>query len=105
MAEFAGPRRRRRRLFGLVLLLASIGQVLLGQYVWESSLVGWSYIWYWGSCAVLVVLALMTAVWDMIAIRREAAREKNQLIQKTLAHSDDRNQACAEPDGNGDAKP
>ncbi len=70
------------------MILISIALVLVGQLVLEPYLHGWDYIFYWGACAVFAVLALVTALVDMVAVRREAAREQRRLVQETFGKKD-----------------
>ncbi len=82
----AERRRQRRRLLGLAMILMSIALVLAGRF-WL-----WSYleqrtgvfVLYWGSCAIFTLLALFTALIDMVAVRREAVQAQRRLAQEAL---------------------
>ena len=82
----AERRKRRRRVIGLVMILMSIILVLAGQFALEPYLREnlLRFIVYWGACALFTMAALFIALVDMIAVRREAAREERKLAQQTF---------------------
>ncbi len=83
-AEESERHRHRRRAIGLMMILVSIALVLVGELFLGPRLHGWGYILYWGACAVFTVVALFTALVDMVVVRREAAREERRLLQETF---------------------
>ena len=97
----AERRKRRRRVVGLVMILISIVLVLLGQFALEPYLREslYRFISYWSACALFTIVALFTALVDMVAVRREAAREERRLMEQTFRRKK------AEHDDSEDADP
>ncbi len=70
---------RRSILFGLVLvalLMVFAGSVLLDPWL-EANTLG--FLVYWGICAWLTLTAFLLAIYDLLAVRREAIRERRRL--------------------------
>lgn len=79
------PRLRRQSMFyGLVvaMVLLFAGATFLDgplrQHVWV-------FFWYWFACAWLTLAALLLALYDMLAIRIAARRERRRLERDYLA--------------------
>jgi hypothetical protein len=83
-AETAEGRRKRRRRIGLVLIGASVLMLFLGNFPLEPYLRGTNFILYWSVCFLFALMALFTAVVDMVAVRRDAERERRRLVEETL---------------------
>jgi hypothetical protein len=70
-----------RRRLGIVFVGGSLLLVVLGLTVLATRLSGLVFILYWLACAVLAVLALGTALLDLIIVNARAREER-----KVLAH-------------------
>jgi len=87
--ELAERRRRRRRRVGLVLIVtASVS--LLGLLVFEPYLRTrpGPFGVLLGVCMFSALLALLTALVDMAAVRRDAARERRRLVEEAFARKE-----------------
>jgi hypothetical protein len=58
--------------------------LLLGQTVLEGRLKGFGFLGYWLLCLLLTLLAMMTALRDVSAVRRESRERQRELIQSTI---------------------
>jgi hypothetical protein len=74
----------RRRWFGLLFLLLAGGMLLWGQTWLEAHLQGMVFVAYWLGCFVFTGLAMITALLDARAVRRQAQREQRALAQRAL---------------------
>jgi len=76
------------------MILVSIVLLLLGQLVFDTYLHQhlFEYILYWGASTIFTVLALFTALVDMILVRREAAREERRLVQEAFGKKSHRDE-------------
>jgi len=85
-AELAEHRKRRRRLVGSILIAASVVMLFLGNFVLEEQLSEtiYGFVIFWSVCFLLALMALFTALFDMVAVRRDAARERLRLVQETF---------------------
>lgn len=79
-----------RRWTGGVLLGVAVLMVVLGLTVFESQLKtkAASYILYWMICFAFTVSAATIALLDASAVRRAAVREQRDLIEKTIAETE-----------------
>ncbi len=74
----------RRRWFGLLFLLAAVGMLIAGQTWLGARLEGVGFLLYWLTCLGLTLLALLTALLDARATRREIRAEHQEVIRRTL---------------------
>lgn len=74
----------RRRWFGAVCLLGAIALLLAGQTGLEGRLAGVAFILYWLLCLLLTLLAMVTALLDVAALRRENRDRQRALIESTI---------------------
>ena len=58
--------------------------LVLGQTVLEGRLRGFGFLGYWLLCLVLTLLAMLTALRDVFAVRRESRERQRELIQSTI---------------------
>ena len=73
-----------RRTFGAICLLAAIGMLVLGETALAGKLAPVAFLLYWLGCLAFTVLAIVTALADVRALRRETHDEQRQLIDRTL---------------------
>lgn len=92
----AGIINSRRRWFGLFFLLLSVGLLVWGQTWLSEVLKGWAYIGYWSLCLLVTMLALVLALWDARATRREIRAQQLRILRETFGAEED-----ASPDGDG----
>ena len=74
----------RRRWFGTLCVLGALGMLLLGQTRLEGRLTGLGFVGYWLLCLVLTLLAMLTALVDVFAVRRESRERQRELIESTI---------------------
>lgn len=84
MQDSPNPRDLRRRWFGAFFLAVAAGMVIWGQIVLDPYLKGIWFILYWTACALITVLAIATALLDLIVLRRRARREQRELFRKSF---------------------
>ena len=75
----------RRRWFGTICLLAAIVMLATGDTTPGKQLSGMAFVLYWLGCLILASLALVVAIIDARALRREARAEQRDLLECTLA--------------------
>jgi hypothetical protein len=80
-----GPTDRRRRVFGLVCLGLSLVLVAVGFSDFGGRLTGLKFLLYWLACAGLAVLALLTAVLDLLIVNARGRAERRELARRTAA--------------------
>lgn len=73
-----------RRWFGLVFLALAFGMLVWGQTVFRSRLDGMAYLIYWAICFLLTFLALLTAMLDILLVRRRSREDRKELLRKTV---------------------
>ena len=78
----------RRRWFGVFFLLLAGGMLVWGQTWLRRHLTGGTYLVYWLVCMVWVMLALVTALVDARATRRQLRQEQRALWDRTLGGID-----------------
>jgi len=81
---------RRRVLSWLVMVvLAMIG---LGFYVLDAWLMAHRFLFvlYWGACLWLTLTFALLALYDMLAVRAEAARERRRLANDVFGKDEDK---------------
>jgi hypothetical protein len=74
----------RRRWFGMLFLALAAGLLIWGQTLLKAHLTGVWFILYWGACALLTLLAMFTALLDLLILRRRAREEHRALIQRSF---------------------
>jgi hypothetical protein len=74
----------RRRWFGLLFLLLAGGLLLWGQTWLKPYLHGLVYVVYWLACFVFTGLAMLTALLDARAVRRQARQQQRELAERAL---------------------
>ena len=74
-----------RRWFGLLFLILAGGMLIWGLTLLRSQLHRWGFIIYWTVCFVFTALAVLTALLDLIAVRRAALRERRVLVERAAA--------------------
>jgi len=74
----------RRRWFGAMCLLAAIIMLATGDTSPGKRLEGMAFVIYWLGCFAFAALALLTAVLDARALRREARAEQRELLENAL---------------------
>jgi protein-S-isoprenylcysteine O-methyltransferase Ste14 len=74
----------RRRWFGLLFLALAAGLLIWGQTVLQPHLRGVWFLLYWAACSVLTLLAIATALLDILIIRRRARDEHRDLVRRSF---------------------
>lgn len=74
-----------RRKTGLVVLALAGLMLVAGQTVLKSSLEGMGFLLYWFACFFFTLGAILIALFDMRAVRRQTREETHALLEKTLA--------------------
>ena len=74
----------RRRWFGLFFLLVAGGMLVWGETWLKARLVGLGFVLYWLSCLLFTLLALGTALLDVLATRRRIRSEHQEMIRRTF---------------------
>jgi hypothetical protein len=74
----------RRRWFGALCLLAAIVMLITGETTPSERLDGVGFVIYWLACFVFATLAMLAAILDARALRREARAEQRELLENTL---------------------
>ena len=74
----------RRRWFGAICLLGALGLLLAGETRPDGRLTGITFILYWLLCLVLTLLAMIAALLDAFALRRENRDRQRALIESTI---------------------
>ncbi len=79
-----GPVDARRRWFGAFFLIVAGGMVIWGETAFKSRLAGAVFLVYWLVCFLFVLLAMLTALLDIRAMRRRTRGEQRDLFQENL---------------------
>ncbi len=81
---------RRKMLFWIV--LAALGLLGAGATLLESLLAGHPllFLLYWGAVAWLTFTAALLALYDMLAVRADAARDRRELKRRILGEDSDK---------------
>ena len=74
----------RRRVFGAFCLAAALILLLLGNTKPRPDQPHWVFLTYWGACFLFAGLAMITAIRDAGALRREVREQQRQLLENTL---------------------
>jgi len=80
-----GSRDARRRWFGSFFLIVAAGMLIWGLTVLRSHLKGAAFVIYWLACFGLTGLAVLTALIDIIILRRQARQQQHDLFRKTFS--------------------
>jgi hypothetical protein len=78
----SGSTDARRRWFGLLCLVVALGMLIWGETVLKDRLRGLVFLAYWLVCFVVTGLAILTAILDMRATRRQSREEQRNLIEQ-----------------------
>lgn len=74
-----------RRRLGLIFVGGALLMVVLGFTVLATRLAGLAFLAYWLACAALTVLALGTALLDLLIVNARAREERKALAQEAAA--------------------
>lgn len=74
----------RRRWFGFLCLLASIGMLVVGETALKDRLSALAFLLYWLGCFGFTVLAIFAALADARAVRQETRKQQRALFENTL---------------------
>ena len=74
----------RRRWFGAFCLLGALGLLLAGETKPQGRLTGVNFILYWLLCLILTLCAMLAALLDVFALRREQRARQRALIESTI---------------------
>jgi len=74
----------RRRWFGAICLLGALGLLLAGDTHPQGRLTGINFILYWLLCLILTLCAMLAALVDAFALRREQRARQRALIESTI---------------------
>lgn len=82
----ADKRDFRRRALGVIFLLASAGMLVAGETFLQERLRAQpvAFLVYWLGCFGFVGLAFLTAVLDLVMVRRRVRAEQRELLESTL---------------------
>ncbi len=75
---------KRRRWFGSLYVILAAGMVLWGEIVFKSKLDGVTFLVYWTACFVLTGLAILSAILDIRAMRKEIVSRQKDILNKVL---------------------
>jgi hypothetical protein len=75
-----------RRILGIAFLLLSGGLLLLGLTVLKPKLDGAAFLIYWFACFLFTFAAMIVALLDVQAIRRQSAEETRRVFERSLAN-------------------
>lgn len=95
------PSDRRRRIFGLVCLGGSLALVAFGFSDFGGRIHGLRFLLFWLACAALAVLALLTAVLDLLIVNARGRAERRELAHRTAAEIESALQSGERPFRNG----
>jgi membrane protein implicated in regulation of membrane protease activity len=74
----------RRRWFGALVLLAALGMLVAGETILKGKLEYLGFLFYWLGCLGFTFLAIVIAILDARALRRETRTAQHDLFQATL---------------------
>jgi|GEM_PF-1736070 len=86
IAPMLTPLDARRRWFGSLFIILSLGMLIWGITFLGDSLVHhpFAFIFYWAACAIFTGLALINALLDMIIMRKRIRDEQISLAKESL---------------------
>ena len=73
-----------RRWFGLLFLALSFGMLVWGQTFLKTRLTGAAYLLYWSVCFLFTLLAIATALLDILLVRRQVRSERREMLRKSF---------------------
>lgn len=73
-----------RRWFGLLFLAISFGMLIWGQTFLKSRLEGMAFLVYWSFCFVFTLLAIATALLDILLVRRQSRIDRREMLRKAF---------------------
>jgi len=74
----------RRRWFGALVLLAALGMLIAGETILKGRLEYLGFLFYWLGCLAFTCLAIVIAILDARALRRQTRAAQHDLFQATL---------------------
>jgi hypothetical protein len=74
----------RRRRAGIVVLAAALLMLIAGETVLQGRLTGLLFLGYWLACLLFTTAAILVAVLDARALRRQTREEARALLQSTI---------------------
>ena len=72
--------------------------VVLGTTLLRSHLDGIAFAFYWLACFMLVILALMVALWDIVSLRQEVRDEQIRMMKDVFGNSSEPPDGRPKPD-------
>lgn len=73
-----------RRWFGLLFLAVSFGMLVWGQTFLKDRLEGMAYLVYWSVCFLFTILAIATALLDILLVRRQSRIARREILKKAF---------------------
>jgi hypothetical protein len=70
------------RTIGTILVTTCCAMVVLGTTVWSEPLQGPRYLLYWSWCFLLLMLTFLTALFDMLMVRRASRQTRQELYRQ-----------------------
>jgi len=74
-----------RRILGIAFLVLSGGLLLLGLTAFKPRLDGAAFLVYWFACFLFTFAAMIVALIDLQAIRRQSQEETRRVFERSLA--------------------
>jgi hypothetical protein len=74
-----------RRWFGLLFLALSFGMLVWGQTFLKNQLQGVGFLIYWSICFLFTLLAIATALLDMLLVRRQCRIDRRDVLRKAFS--------------------
>jgi type VI protein secretion system component VasK len=93
----------RRRWFGALVVAAALAMLVAGQTILRGRLNPLEFMVYWLLCLALTVLAIVAALRDLRALRRQNLEEQRHLFHATLEQI--ASEASTKPQRQGPADP
>lgn len=97
----AGIINSRRRWFGLLFLLLSVGLLVWGQTWLRDVLKVWGYIVYWTVCLLVTLTALVLALLDARSTRRAIRARQLEILKETFGAGEGPSEGRSEAGGQG----
>jgi hypothetical protein len=73
-----------RRRMGVLFLTMAVAMLVLGQTILQSRLKDWIFLVYWLGCFGFTILAAMTALIDVMVVRRKSRDQQRELIEEMV---------------------
>ena len=73
------------------LVMVGVGAVLLDGWLSEHPFI---FLLYWGACAWLTLTSLLLALYDLLAVRTEARRERQRLKGQVFGEGNDKDRTA-----------